>query len=268
MKTKILFLFFILFITSVFSQNKVDVFFDFNKDIPNQKSILSFNDWIKNNKNVVVEKLHGYCDSVDVSSYNKELSLRRINSILKILEENKIAISETLEKKPFGKDFELSNEQYKNRKVTLYFNKIKEDKSIENNEIIIDDEKIIAKFKKAKKGDLIRLFNINFKFNSEKINPDSEQILLDLFEALYKYPKLRIAIHGHICCNPNINDVTLSYRRAKFIFDFLIKHGINAERLSYRGFGSARPIYEIPEKNVNQELANRRVEILIVETIL
>ena len=218
MKINIVFFLFSLFFTGVYSQSKVDIFFDFNKDIPNQKSISQLNDWIKNNPEIVVSKLHGYSDSVDVSSYNKELSLRRINSILKILEESKITISKTLEKKPFGKDFELSNEQYKNRKVTLYFDKNDSQKSIKKNEIVTDSEPIIIKFKKAKKGDLIRLFNINFKFNSEKINPDSDQILLDLFEVLYKYPKLRIAIHGHICCNPNINDVTLSYRRAKFIF--------------------------------------------------
>jgi len=42
----------------------------------------------------------------------------------------------------------------------------------------------------------------------------SMPLLEELFQILSDYPKLRIEIHGHICCNPNPMDTKLSYRRA------------------------------------------------------
>jgi flagellar motor protein MotB len=39
------------------------------------------------------------------------------------------------------------------------------------------------------------------------------------------------------------------------------------KRLSYRGFGSARPIFPIPEENYYQEQMNRRVEILVKDKL-
>ena len=93
----------------------------------------------------------------------------------------------------------------------------------------------------------------------------SEPLLLELLQILYDNPKLKIAIHGHICCNPNGMDTKLSYRRALVIFKYLTKFEIEVNRLSYKGFGSNDPIYKVPERNEAERKANRRVEILIVE---
>lgn len=262
---KFAFLFF-FFSMAFYGQNKFEVFFDFNKDNPNTTSITQLNEWIKSKQVIEVDMIYGYSDSVDENSYNKELSSRRINSVVEVLQINAVSISKNLIKKPFGEDFVLEKDQSKNRKVTIFYHYL-DDKNDLVKEKSSDNQTLIQKIKKAKKGDNIQLFDINFQFNSEKISLESEQIVLDLFEALYKYPKLRIEIQGHMCCNPNKNDVTLSYRRAKYIFDFLIKHGIGTERLAYRGFGTVRPIYPIPEKNETEEKMNRRVELLILETI-
>jgi outer membrane protein OmpA-like peptidoglycan-associated protein len=35
--------------------------------------------------------------------------------------------------------------------------------------------------------------------------------------------------------------------------------------LAYKGFGSNQPVYPIPEKNEEEKIANRRVEIEIVK---
>ena len=90
-------------------------------------------------------------------------------------------------------------------------------------------------------------------------------LLDELYRILKVNPKLKIEIQGHICCNTNVNDTKLSYRRALYIFSYLLEKEILINRLSYKGFGSARPVYKIPEKNEEERLANRRVEILIVE---
>jgi outer membrane protein OmpA-like peptidoglycan-associated protein len=54
--------------------------------------------------------------------------------------------------------------------------------------------------------------------------------------------------------------------RAKMVYDYLLANGISPDRvLGYKGFGSSHPVYPIPEKSEEERIANRRVEIRIVE---
>lgn len=260
-----------------FSQMPMEVFFDFNKDVPNETSLVKLNQWKAANKSAEITKILGYCDSVDDSQYNKDLAMRRINSVLDLLQKDTIKISDKVELKPFGKDFKYSKKQEENRKVAFFYTlkkaeneiTVKEEAPISpfDSQALIEKEvsELATKFKKAKKGDLIRINNINFRFNSEKIEEESMPILEELLQILYDNPKLRIAIHGHICCNPNGMDTKLSYRRALVIFKYLTNYEIEVNRLSYKGYGSNDPIYKVPERTEAERKANRRVEILIVD---
>ncbi|WP_284653643.1 OmpA family protein [Flavobacterium terrisoli] len=264
-----------------FSQKQYEVFFDFNAAVPNQASLTKLNQWITENKTAEVIKVLGFCDSVDDSQYNKDLAMRRINSVLALLKKDTIKISDKVELKPFGKDFKYSKKQEENRKVAFFYTQ-KEEKTKDEQAIVTKEEAAISpfdtqalieketdelatKFKKAKKGDLVKINNINFRFNSEKIEEESMPLLEELLQVMYDNPKLRIAIHGHICCNPNGMDTKLSYRRAMVIFKYLANNEIELYRLSYKGFGSNDPIYKVPERNEAERKANRRVEILIVD---
>lgn len=265
---------------SELAQHKFEVFFDFNKDVPNESSAKDLQQWVKNNRNAVVFGLTGLCDSVDVNTYNKELASRRINSVLKTLENSEVFIADDIELKPIGEDFERSSDAAKNRRVDIFYRRSKtivvepEGKTIElpdnkKREEIVESEmpepSLESQFSKAKIGDLVRIRNINFYFNSEVVVPESEPKLLELYQSMANNPKLSIEIHGHICCNPNVNDTKLSFRRAKYIFTYLLKKGIPLNRLAYKGFGSSRPIHSIPEKTPLERAENRRVEILIVK---
>lgn len=277
------------------SQNKLDVFFDFNKDIPNDVSKIKINQWISANKNAEITKVIGYCDSVDDSKYNKDLAMRRMNSVVKIFADNSVKVANKIEMKAIGKDFNYSKNQSKNRKVEVYYNlindknkevkaastipegpfgkkraeeKVSEEDLIDNAnmEVLVEEERstLESKFDEAKKGDLIRISNINFYFNSERILDQSLPLLDELLDIMMSKPKLEIEIHGHICCNPNPNDTKLSYRRALVILKYLTKYGVDVNRLAFRGYGSNDPVYKLPEKNEKERAANRRVEILIV----
>ena len=110
-----------------FSQQQFEVFFDFNAAVPNENSLTKLNQWIKENKLAEITKVLGYCDSVDDSQYNKDLAMRRINSVLALLKKDSINISDNVELKPFGKDFKYSKKQEENRKVTFFYTlKLKE----------------------------------------------------------------------------------------------------------------------------------------------
>ena len=90
-----------------FGQSKMDVYFDFNADVPNKESIQQLDDFYSN-KNIEVIKIEGFCDSIDTKNYNKELADRRVKNILDLLKKNNVAIAENISLISYGKDFELS----------------------------------------------------------------------------------------------------------------------------------------------------------------
>ena len=288
----------LLFSLHGFSQNKFDVFFDFNKDFPNEASQIKINQWILDNKTAEIIKVLGYCDSVDDSKYNNDLAMRRVTTMVKIFANNTIKIADKVVLKSFGKDFKSSKNQSENRKVEVFYNLIKaKNANVKNTQTIpigpfgkrhvkeviaedsenqvlntfdmetmVEEERLTleSKFYKAKKGDLVRINNINFDFNSERVIEQSLPLLDELLDIMMNNLKLTIEIHGHICCNPNPNDTKLSYRRALVILKYLAKYGVEVNRLAFKGYGSNDPIYRLPEKNEKERAANRRVEILIV----
>lgn len=245
-----------MFSVSSFSQKKLEVFFDFNKDFPNQSSILTINEWMASNRNIEIIKLLGYCDSIDTKNYNKKLAERRIESVRDLLEKSGLKFNKNLEKIAIGKDFKQSKIQAENRKVTIFYNE-QQIKPIES--------ELTKQIRNSKVGETIKLPNIYFFNNSDQIVAKSQPTLFDLLTAMEENPKLKIEIQGHICCQlvSDINDVSTA--RAKTIYSYLIRNKIDRKRMTFKGFGISKPIHKIPEKNETEANENRRVEILIVE---
>ncbi len=249
----------LLFSFSLSAQNKFELFFDFNKDFPNAESKIHLQNWIEANKEAKILKVFGYCDSVDANAYNKKLAERRINSVLSVLKSNKVNISPDVELNAFGEDFKQSRIQAENRKVAVFYEETKKPEPKKNVEILSEQ------IKNAKPGDLIKLQNINFFNNSDKIVPKSKPILEELYCIMRDNPKLKIEIQGHICCQLERDINGISTARARAVEVFLIRNKIAKNRLSSKGFGITKPIHPIPEKTSEEEDENRRVEILIVE---
>ncbi len=249
----------VLFLVSLKStgQNQFEVFFDFNKDFPNEKSILDFNEWFAKNKDIEVIKMMGYCDSVDTKDYNKKLAERRIDNVQKLLEKSGIKIQQNLERIAYGKEFKQSKIQAENRKVTIFYNEIKNEKPIVS--------KLSEKIMNSKVGETVALPNIYFYNNSARIVPKSEPTLLELLCVMEENPKLKIEIQGHICCQRvyDVNDVSSS--RARAVYTYLLRNKIDRKRMTFKGYGTSRPVHPIPEKSAQEEDENRRVEIMILE---
>jgi outer membrane protein OmpA-like peptidoglycan-associated protein len=242
-------LFIALFFIPLSAQEKFDVFFEFDKAYPNSNSSKALDEWIKNNSSAEVYKMEGYCDTVDSKIYNLKLAERRIHSIENILKLNKIKVVNKLERIPFGEDFDFSLNQDENRKVRIFY------------QIPITNS-FSEKVKKSKVGELLKLKGLNFYNMSDVILPDSRPILDELLQIMNNNPTLKIEIQGHICCK-EVEVEDISIKRAKTVYNFLLSNGVMANRISYKGFASTRPIYPLPEKNEEERIANRRVEILI-----
>jgi outer membrane protein OmpA-like peptidoglycan-associated protein len=235
-----------------FSQNKQSFYFDFNESTFNSNQENEFQDWMNNHKAIAIIKIEGYCDSIGSTTYNINLANRRINFVLdKLKTQHKVS---KIVLKPFGEDFQQDSIQDVNRRVDVYYTEEGQtlDEFIEKNTL----------------GKNIVLKNLNFYNNSGTVLPESKPVLEELLAIMNKYPKLKIEIQGHICCQPvkeanKIEDI--AQVRALAVYVYLTNNGISEERLRYKSFKSTKPIYPIPEKNEEQRVANRRVEILILE---
>ncbi len=255
----------VFFITlSLSAQDKITVFFDFNKhdinEVANEKLVV----WMSENPSVEVTKIYGFCDWKGTNIYNDSLSIKRVTTVFNFLKKNQIKVKEGYEVKGFGEDFEQSKIQSENRKVLIVFEPKKEAPPVVVN--LEDDTVPIAeKFKAAKVGDKIKLKNLYFFNMTPRILPTSKPALIDLLCVLQDNPKLKIEIQGHICCQKVYDINELSVMRARAVYNFLVSQRINRKRLSYKGFGTSNPIHPIPEKNKEEEEENRRVEIMITE---
>lgn len=107
--------------------------------------------------------------------------------------------------------------------------------------------------------------NIQFETNSDKLTAESLPILEQLSSVLAKFPNYNVAINGHTDSdNTEKYNLNLSDKRAKKCVEFLISKGIDAKRLTSKGFGESKPIATNKTKAGKQQ--NRRVEFELVKT--
>lgn len=238
------------------AQKQFDVYFDFNKDFPNQNSILALNEWMANHKDIEITQLLGFCDSIDTKDYNKHLAERRIANVKVLLEKSGLPFSQTLQQVAYGKDFKQAVVQAENRRVTIFYTEIQPK---------FTESELSIKVKNAKAGETVALPNLYFFNNSARVVPKSEIVLYDLLCILQENPKLKIEIQGHICCQTVVDKSDVSTARARAVYSYLLRNGIDRKRMKFKGFGVSRPIHKIPERNETEADENRRVEILILE---
>lgn len=252
------FIFILFFSITAAAQRQVTVFFDFDKSeltsIAEEQLKSVFSD-----PNLYITKIYGYCDWKGNKVYNDSLSYARVNAVYKFLKEKNIKTDATFEGIGFGKDFPQSKNQAENRKVTISF--IREDKNEQKEK---DQNSFSSEVLKLEVGQNIQLKNIFFYNNSARIRSGSEKTLYDLQCVLEENPSLKIEIQGHICCQVNTDVNDISTARAKAVYNFLIRNKINRNRLQYKGYGSSKPIFAVPEKSEEEANANRRVEIKIL----
>ena len=118
---------------------------------------------------------------------------------------------------------------------------------------------------KVQNNHIVILKPIQFATGKATILPASDEVLRGVAEALEASPDLKhISIEGHTDTKgkPEVN-LVLSDKRSHAVLDWLVKHGIAAERLEAHGFGQTVPL--MTNSTAAGRQANRRVEFRIVE---
>ena len=89
----------------------------------------------------------------------------------------------------------------------------------------------------------VKMSNIFFLFGSWELTPDSEEGLKALVKLLNDNPNITIELAAHTdLVGQNEANQELSLRRAQTVVDYLIRNGIEQERLTAVGYGEEKPV--------------------------
>ncbi len=251
-----------------FCQNNLNysVLFRLNTSIIDKSEKLKLNKFINSldKKEEVIISIIGYSDDLGDEKSNRDLSLKRAESIRNKLvfsgiKANNISLVEGKgELELLSKETKtIIQQRKKNRKVDIF---VKYGST--------NDEKLLSD--KLNVGDKINLRGILFVGGKTKLQENSYSTLDSLTKFLQTNRNYHIVIIGHIHRPSNSTkeemqqdgtDVetglnNLSVARAKCIYDYLIQKGISSDRLEYVGLKGNYP-------SGKGDASDRRVEIQI-----
>jgi outer membrane protein OmpA-like peptidoglycan-associated protein len=117
---------------------------------------------------------------------------------------------------------------------------------------------------KIERGQIVILEKVFFDTAKARIKPKSFNLLDQVALTIKAHADFKIRVEGHTDSQGKLEaNIKLSQERADAVRDYLISRGIDKERLSSAGYGSAQPIAD--NKSAKGREANRRVEFHIVE---
>lgn len=116
------------------------------------------------------------------------------------------------------------------------------------------------------------LANVFFDLNKSTLRKESFVELNKLVAFLNDNPNVQIEISGHTDSRGNNNQV-LSEDRAQSVYEYVVSKGIDAKRMTHKGYGSSKPVYsdaqiaamETEEAKEAAHQANRRTEYKIIK---
>ena len=106
---------------------------------------------------------------------------------------------------------------------------------------------------------------VNFESDKKDIDKKYVKSLNNIINYLKKHPGDLVRIYGHTDSKADDDyNKKLSENRAKAVYNYFIRHGINRKNIKYQGMGETKLIYK-NDKQEWQAKENRRVEIVIWE---
>jgi outer membrane protein OmpA-like peptidoglycan-associated protein len=220
--------------------------------------------------------LSGFCDSIGSDNYNLRLSRERIQAVVQSFRSKNMQET-SIELKAYGRTRPLNDNRTAearalNRRVVIVFRSKPADTPVQRT-AAPPSPTLVEAFRDSasNSGRNIVLKHLNFYPGRHELLPVSLPILDTLVSILKDHPTMRIEIQGHVCCvvgdrdgiDADAGTYDLSVQRARYVFRYLVLHGIEEGRLTYKGYGAGHKLYP-EEKNEIEKDGNRRVEIHVV----
>lgn len=202
-----------------------------------------------------VTQITGYADTVGTANYNFALSRKRAFVVYTVVKRNIDLVPDNLityngESKEFFENWMNRRVQIKSRKPPA---PALEQSNAEN------------------VGDTVRELNLeNIYFVPDKpvLLQESVTYIQELAEQLKAVPEGVFEIVGHVNYQSRLDSThladlyELSRLRAKAVYGYLVKLGIPAARMTYRGVGNSQPLFVSPQ-NEEEKRKNMRVQVII-----
>ncbi|HEY0883463.1 MAG TPA: OmpA family protein [Archangium sp.] len=111
------------------------------------------------------------------------------------------------------------------------------------------------------KNGFIALYGVLFDTGKDAIKPESEPLLAEIAKLLTENADLKLSIEGHTdnVGNAKANQA-LSGKRADSVKKWLTGKGVDAKRLSTKGWGDTKPVAD--NRSEDGRAKNRRVELV------
>ncbi|AYM99428.1 OmpA family protein [Chryseobacterium sp. 3008163] len=268
--------FFIFF--SFYSLNSAQmlssVYFKNNSYVLNQESKNKL-DSLALLKSNLTFRIFGNCDPSGNLSLNKKLSENRANAVSEYLKgkiSSKIKLQTTV---GLGVEKQINDNstedlREKNRRVDVFI-----EKSFAPGEKISRKAYpsfLNTKIAMMKVKDTFSLPDVNFIGGRHFWLPNGNTNLLRLSKILKENQSLEVELQGHICCDYenfdgediDLKTFNLSWTRATAIKDYLLKQGIEKNRIMVKGLGHLNPVV-YPEITEADRIKNRRVELVLTK---
>src|SRR5690606_12879773 len=270
MKYLVILLFFVSYPIMAQKELVHEVYFETDKsDIPESEhtKLLAF---LSEIESMDIEKIsiYGFCDDRGSRDYNLKLSNDRANNIRELFSNNEFDESVIINVDGKGEvllkvvqEENIEKIRGLNRKVQIIVKQVFPPKPIVETKPK-DAAEILSGDIKA--GDNIVLENILFKTGYSYLLPESVKTLENIAKVMLKRKDIYFTIQGHVCCTQNGRNAldrktkkrNLSVTRAKYIYDYLAKKGVDKKRMKYVGMRRKFPLG-------GEAKYDRRVEILV-----
>ena len=214
--------------------------------------------------------IYGFCDDRGSDQYNLNLSQNRADAIKQIfsatgvkdkLISNVDGKGEILLKIIATEDLNIIRGLNRKVEIEVEYNTPKKEKI---NKIKDDRQKPITLESELRVGDKIILDKILFRTGYSYVLEESIPVLEKIARTLRDKNNIYFTIKGHVCCTAYGRDAVdrgtgkrnLSFARARYIYEYLMKNGIAKRRMKYVGLKHKYPLGGDPK-------FDRRVEIEI-----
>ena len=210
-------------------------------------------DIMNSSKHLIIE-IGAHTDAVGTPEHNKQLSQLRAEAIRNYLVKKGITADRLLAK-GYGE--------------TKIKNQCKEGVNCTEAEHAVNrrTEFKILGYKGFKVGDVIPVSEINYRVNSDVIDLNYAKGLPELIHFM-KNSEVSVEIRSHTDSRGASDlNLALSERRAKAVYDYLVKNGVSKHRLKYKGYGETMLINRCKD-GVNctnaEHTQNRRTDFKVI----
>ena len=187
-----------------------------------------------------------------------------VDSLHQAIEEQQIRFSSMVES--YQQDLQRRKEELDRERRELrdyLYEKTQLDAASQAQERFSDDEAIVVRDADRL---TLRLIGLSFQAGRTEIPGGARGLLERLVEFLVLYPQTRVAVEGHTdATGAEDKNVTLSKSRAYAVMQFLAdQSGVEAERMTSSGLGSAQPIDSNNTRRGRDR--NRRIDVVLTFT--